>query len=146
MSVERSLGSPVTPLPQSKSRLPPFLELQLTYEAGKDTAMSEIWNEEAIGKVCSKVSLMGIPPFYVTAPDKMEGVSWIIAPYRDLRHDNDELRNILDELGVRFGQRRTDVAPHGDRVARIGERMTAIQEKQYSKFPSIRRTQAESLA
>ncbi len=46
--------------------------------------MSEIWNEEAIGKVCSKVSLMGIPPFYVTAPDKMEGVSWIIAPYRDL--------------------------------------------------------------
>jgi hypothetical protein len=31
-------------------------------------------------------------------------------------------------------------------VARIGERMTAIQEKQYSKVPSIRRTQAESLA
>lgn len=116
--------------------------------------MSEIWNEEAIGKVCSKVSLMGIPPFYITAPDKMEGVSWIIAPYRDLRviapllrtfeddaslaksgeisrHDNDELRNILDELAVRFGQRRTDVPTHGERVARIGERMTAIQEKQY---------------
>lgn len=87
-----------------------------------------IW--QGIANNCDPVPpVFGFPGLYLTAPDVTpQAGRWLIGPYNALARlapqlrTDEQKRDFLADLHVRFGERATDMPPSGSRRPRIGEK------------------------